>query len=77
MDNSVLSRIVRIIVDIADPDSIILFGSRATETARDDSDIQVYPKEKTKEPVYKTVLYRALTEGKVMYHPSLKVNSNT
>ena len=38
MNDSVLSRIIRIIVDIADPDSIILFGSRATETAHDGSD---------------------------------------
>ena len=38
MNDSVLSRIIRIIVDTADPDSIILFGSRATETAQDDSD---------------------------------------
>ena len=41
MDNSVLSQIVRIIVEIADPDSIILFGSRAKETAQDDSDYDI------------------------------------
>lgn len=41
MDNPVLSQIIRIIIEIADPDSIILFGSRATETARDDSDYDI------------------------------------
>jgi predicted nucleotidyltransferase len=38
IDNSVLSRIIRIIVEAIDPDSIILFGSRASETAHNDSD---------------------------------------
>ncbi len=38
MNDSVLSGIIRIIVDTADPDSIILFGSRATGTQQDDSD---------------------------------------
>jgi uncharacterized protein len=38
MNDFVLSRIIRIIVDTADPDTIILFGSRATEHARNDSD---------------------------------------
>jgi len=41
MDNTVLSQIVRIIVDVVDPDSIILFGSRATEEAREDSDYDI------------------------------------
>jgi len=38
MNDSVLSRIIRIIVETADPDSIILFGSKVTGTAQDDSD---------------------------------------
>jgi uncharacterized protein len=38
MTDSVLSRITRIIVESVDPDSIILFGSRTTETAQEGSD---------------------------------------
>lgn len=41
MYDSVLSRIIRIIVDAVDPDSIILFGSRATEKSHDDSDYDI------------------------------------
>jgi uncharacterized protein len=37
MKDPVLSRIIRIIVDTADPDTIILFGSR-TEHTHNDSD---------------------------------------
>lgn len=38
MDDPVLSRIVRIIIEAADTDSIILFGSRVTGRAQNDSD---------------------------------------
>ena len=41
MNDSVLSHIIRIIVEAVDPDSIILFGSRATETANDYSDYDI------------------------------------
>lgn len=41
MNDSVLSHIIRIIVEVVDPDSIILFGSRATETANDYSDYDI------------------------------------
>lgn len=41
MNDSVLSRIIRIIIDAVDPDSIILFGSKATEKSHDDSDYDI------------------------------------
>jgi len=37
MKNPVLSRIIRVIVETADPDTIILFGSRAEHARNDDT----------------------------------------
>ena len=41
MTNSVLSRIIDVIVSTLDPDTIILFGSRARGDAREDSDFDI------------------------------------
>jgi len=41
MTDSVLDRIIDIIVGLLDPDTIILFGSRARGTAREDSDFDI------------------------------------
>lgn len=41
MTDPALSRIIRIIVRTLDPDTIILFGSRARGDARDDSDFDI------------------------------------
>jgi predicted nucleotidyltransferase len=41
MADSVLSRIIDVIVGSLDPDAIILFGSRARGNAREDSDFDI------------------------------------
>ena len=41
MDESAISQIIKIIIDVIDPDSIILFGSRAKGNAHDDSDYDI------------------------------------
>ena len=41
MDESAISQIIKIIIDVIDPDSIILFGSRARGNAHDDSDYDI------------------------------------
>lgn len=40
-EKSALSRIIRIIVEIVDPDSIILFGSRATGNEEKESEYDI------------------------------------
>jgi len=40
-EDEVLSEIVRRVVEVADPDKVILFGSRARGDAREDSDYDV------------------------------------
>lgn len=41
MDESAISQIIKIIIEAIDPDSIILFGSRAKGNAHDDSDYDI------------------------------------
>lgn len=62
MDDSALSRIVRIIVEAVDPDSIILFGSRTTGNEEKESDYDICVLKSGIETRRKTarLLYRSL-----------------
>jgi uncharacterized protein len=59
-----ISRIVQIIIDTIDPDTIILFGSRATEKENPDSDYDICVLKSGIEERRKTskLLYQALYE---------------
>ena len=60
-EDEVLGEIVRRVVEVADPDKVILFGSRARGDARPDSDYDVLVVAPSDEPrIERTVpLYRA------------------
>ena len=64
VDESVLEKIVRRLVDAIDPDCIILFGSRARGDARPDSDVDLLIIKDSDEPVYRRAqrAYRALSD---------------
>lgn len=64
VDENVLERIVRRLVDAIDPDRIILFGSRARGDARPDSDVDLLIIKDSGEPAYKRAqrAYRALSD---------------
>jgi predicted nucleotidyltransferase len=60
--NDLINDIVRRIVEMVQPDKIILFGSRARGDARPDSDIDILVIEESTEPGFRrdAALYRAL-----------------
>lgn len=60
MDDSALSRIVRIIIETVDPDSIILFGSRATRNEVSKSDYDIC--------VLKSGIRESRKTAKLLYH---------
>ncbi|HXJ97158.1 MAG TPA: nucleotidyltransferase domain-containing protein [Terriglobia bacterium] len=62
LDRDLIAEIVRRIVGRADPDKIIIFGSRARGDARPDSDVDVLVIKESDEPGYRrdAALYRAL-----------------
>ena len=61
-ETEVLDEIVRRIVEVADPDKVILFGSRARGEAREDSDYDLLVVGPTEQGYYKRTvpLYLAL-----------------
>ena len=66
-DSRPLQEIVNIIVEIAKPEQVILFGSRAKGTAREESDydLMVVVRDVQNEREISRRIYRALLERKV------------
>ena len=64
VDESVIERIVRRLIDAIDPDRIILFGSRARGDAGPDSDIDILIIKDSDEPILRRAqrAYRALSD---------------
>ena len=64
VDQGVLDKIVRRLVEAIDPDRIILFGSRARGDARPDSDVDLLIIKDSDEPGYRRSqrAYRALSD---------------
>jgi len=64
MDENLIAEIVRRIVQTAQPEKIIVFGSRARGDARPDSDLDVLVIQDSNEPRYRrsVPLYVALAE---------------
>ena len=64
VDESVIEKIVRKLVNAIDPDRIVLFGSRARGDARPDSDVDLLVIKDSDEPAYRRAqrAYRALSD---------------
>ncbi|MFO7899063.1 MAG: nucleotidyltransferase domain-containing protein [Planctomycetota bacterium] len=64
MDQDVLDEVVRRIVEVASPEKIILFGSRARGAARGDSDLDLLVVKPSDEPRFRRAvpLYLALRD---------------